>query len=116
MPADTSQYADAAVKVAKEEDVMYIDTHTLMSSQENWGSLLEDGLHLSDAGQKFLFDLIVDLLGRDKRAANFRGLRAQFPSWTRLDKLESPDVSIEKVIFQPPPPTSPLPLHLSSSI
>lgn len=32
-------------------------------------SLLEDGLHFSDSGQKFLFDQIVNLLSTDPRAA-----------------------------------------------
>jgi hypothetical protein len=91
---------------------MYIDTHSRMSSQENWGSLLIDGLHFSDAGQKFLFDQIVDLLGSDERAAIFRNLRPQFPNYSRLNKVESPDVSIEKVHPPCPSPLS-IPLDLS---
>eukprot|EP00002_Diphylleia_rotans_P036033 TRINITY_DN7905_c0_g1_i1.p1 TRINITY_DN7905_c0_g1~~TRINITY_DN7905_c0_g1_i1.p1 ORF type:complete len:105 (+),score=20.27 TRINITY_DN7905_c0_g1_i1:81-395(+) len=67
--ATMSRYADAVVKIANEADGKHgvpVYSIDLFSKIENSGLLLSDvlvdGLHLTAAGNRILFDAIVDVL------------------------------------------------------
>lgn len=64
-----SRYARICVEVAQAESVACIDMHTLFNSFEgaDFHALFTDGLHLSDKGNRLVFDQlrskIVEMLG-----------------------------------------------------
>ena len=58
--AVTSQYAAAGVKLARHLQLPYVDLWTELAKREGWETeFLEDGLHLTPAGNKAVFDLIA---------------------------------------------------------
>lgn len=58
--AVTGQYAAAGVKLAKQLQLPYVDLWTEVAKHANWETaFLEDGLHLTPAGNKAVFDLIA---------------------------------------------------------
>lgn len=56
----TGQYAAAGVKLARRLQLPYVDLWTEVAKQEGWATeFLEDGLHLTSAGNKAVFELIA---------------------------------------------------------
>eukprot|EP00041_Stephanoeca_diplocostata_P023751 m.590040 g.590040 ORF g.590040 m.590040 type:complete len:293 (+) comp22374_c0_seq1:351-1229(+) len=73
-------YAAAAVRVAVEENVPFLDLHSKFQQHKDVASLLCDGLHLSESGQREVLDAVLKTL-RSESASHLLGetLPMQFP-------------------------------------
>jgi len=54
----TSLYNDKCHSAATVTSCHFIDIYSVMMNTENWQSFLSDGLHLSKAGSRFLFEQV----------------------------------------------------------
>jgi len=61
---NTIKYVDAAIEIAKEFNVPYINLYEVMlkESPDKWGQYLRDGLHLSSTGNMLLFIELVKII------------------------------------------------------
>ena len=56
----TGQYAAAMVGLAREQKLPFVDLWSELATHQGWqAAYLEDGLHLTPAGNKAVFDLII---------------------------------------------------------
>ena len=72
-------YADACAEVAGTLEIEHLHTYNLMIQQDNWGDLLNDGLHLSKSGGEFVLTLIRPWV--DGRTHH---LSAKCPKWNEI--------------------------------
>jgi len=87
----TQSYADAVVDVARQFKIDYIDLYAEMMMNNQWSDYLNDGLHLSDQGNQFLFEKLKIIL--ENYYGDIQKLPLQHPSWkdlgdfTQLDSI-----------------------------
>ncbi|RWS07754.1 isoamyl acetate-hydrolyzing esterase 1-like protein [Dinothrombium tinctorium] len=88
----TRLYANTCMEVANACDVQILHLFEEMEKQQDWMDMLNDGLHFSKTGAKFLFDLLLPHL--EERVHKFRGSTCQcFPLWREVDP-EKPEKSL----------------------
>nr|XP_045598379.1 isoamyl acetate-hydrolyzing esterase 1 homolog [Procambarus clarkii] len=79
----TAKYAQACSNAAADMKVPCIDLHTAMINQEDWQSLLCDGLHLSRRGSELLASLLVPAL--EKQLVKHLPSEPLLPLWDEID-------------------------------
>ena len=78
------QYATAVVEVAKKHGIHAINLWEEMQKDENWRRFLSDGLHLSDDGNKFLFEKVKAVIESDPELKP-SNIPMIFPDWKVVD-------------------------------
>lgn len=80
-------YSESCIQVARDNNVSFIDLHTIFSSVPNNQELFCDGLHLSSKGAKLLYDNIHLLV--DAKLESFANTSIdklfQYPIWSAID-------------------------------
>ena len=62
----TGKYAAAMVGLAREQKMPFVDLWSELATHQGWeAAYLDDGLHLTPAGNKAVFDLIVAKINQD---------------------------------------------------
>lgn len=77
---NTSLYAKACVEAAQQTGTHCIDLYTEMLKHDDWKSMLNDGLHLSNKGSHFLFSLLRPIVGKHTSHLPFK-----LPYWGDVD-------------------------------
>ena len=91
-------YASAASDVASRLHCACIDLFARIHSMPNWQECLSDGLHLSQQGNRILFESVRDVISDN--TANTPHLHPElapphFPMWSDLaDAADSPETLI----------------------
>lgn len=90
------RYAEACKAVAVEQGVTLLDLFPLFSSQPNSEQLFSDGLHMSFAGGKLLFDHLHPLVIEKLEKFTGKSFEEQFkfPYWADIDHD-----NLEKCLF-----------------
>lgn len=103
------QYAAAAMRVADEMRIAYLDVHGLMLAEDEWPSFVGsgvaggDGLHLSSSGQEFVARLLlvklIEVVGlpispyapaKARNAVDVPWLPLDLPGGAKLDPVDYP--------------------------
>lgn len=94
----TAQYAAACRKVAASLQLPCVDLHSAFRAQENWRSLLSDGLHLSASGSRLVHSLVLPAVRKLVDSCMPSNMAAEdliLPPWRDASNA-FPSVQIEK--------------------
>jgi lysophospholipase L1-like esterase len=88
-------YSRSAIKVAQEKGLKYIDFFTAItnatekaevgSPESQLGYYLEDGLHLSKAGNALLFNLLLETIAKEYPDCTVEQLGMELPDHKTVD-------------------------------
>ncbi|WWC87574.1 uncharacterized protein L201_002464 [Kwoniella dendrophila CBS 6074] len=98
----TKQYADAAIEVAKEQNVEVVDIHSAIieaaggEEAEQLKPYFYDGLHLTSEGYAVLFKALSSLIVSKYPELNPETMPMRMPHWADVD-LANPNEAFEKV-------------------
>ncbi|XP_077997059.1 isoamyl acetate-hydrolyzing esterase 1 homolog [Glandiceps talaboti] len=84
----TGNYSKQCCEVAKTNNIECIDLWTSMQKDEKWERFLNDGLHLSSAGSKFLADRLLPIVAKKTKY-----IPLQYPYWADVN-AENPEESL----------------------
>ncbi|BDA43364.1 Isoamyl acetate-hydrolyzing esterase 1 homolog [Coccomyxa sp. Obi] len=85
----TSEYAAAAKQLANELGLPVLDLFTEIPKQKAWQTeYLEDGLHFTPAGNKAVFDLLLETIRKDLPHLRAEELSDDFPSHRDIDETD----------------------------
>lgn len=86
-------YVAAVLRVAARVGAAVLDVHRLMREEEDWRRYLGDGLHLSDAGNDFVFRELMKLIDKQWPALSPALMPPEFPEHTTID-AQNPEKSL----------------------
>lgn len=91
-------YADAAVAAAKAAGVPFVDLYRRVQAVDGWRDVLmhPDGLHMSDAGNRFIHRAVLEAIAAAAPDATPEALPLAFPSYDRVD-VARPGVTFDAV-------------------
>eukprot|EP01117_Protostelium_nocturnum_P008215 TRINITY_DN2931_c0_g1_i2.p1 TRINITY_DN2931_c0_g1~~TRINITY_DN2931_c0_g1_i2.p1 ORF type:complete len:195 (-),score=48.48 TRINITY_DN2931_c0_g1_i2:29-613(-) len=88
---EVKKYADCVLEVASITGAYPVDLYGEMKKSSDWKNYLEDGLHLSSLGNKFLFENLMKSIQLNASHLSYHNLPMEFPDWKTVDSnhLES---------------------------
>ncbi|TFK27381.1 GDSL Lipase/Acylhydrolase [Coprinopsis marcescibilis] len=95
----TKAYAEAVLEIAREKDVGVVDAWAPMwegsgRDERELSKYLGDGLHLTEAGYKIVYDSLIQVIAEKYPDVHFERLGFAFTPWKDID-WESPAGSLD---------------------
>jgi len=84
----TGLYANAVCEVARQYSLPCVDLYHTMLAKKGWQSMLSDGLHLTESGNKLLFELVLDCLQTNFPELSPSALPFEGPVWSSIDATD----------------------------
>ncbi|XP_064598324.1 isoamyl acetate-hydrolyzing esterase 1 homolog [Liolophura sinensis] len=87
----TKAYSQAVSQAASQSGTEFIDIFSEMKKSDNWRTMLVDGLHFSNTGSHFVFDILKPTI--DRRTSHLPTL---LPDWKDVN-TENPEDSFNRL-------------------